>query len=287
MLYFFIFTVLIIGLAIGYQTIAKNIMKPPKNYPSVSAILPHKKILVCAGDSLTHGNVSYDWVKDVSAQLPNYQVFNAGINADLSYTLLHRLDDIIVMKPHHINILIGGNDIMAQSRLLKKSDRYIAFNKIEWGTQPTLQSYEDNLSKIIKRLKAETTASISLMSIAPIGEDREHPIYKTVEKYNEIVKKVANTYGTSRDNQEGVFYLPLHEKLDAYLKNNKAQSHIPFEKTGAYTTQSAILNILLRWDWDKITQHHKHKITFDNLHFNSKGGGIIRDLLLEHLKKSI
>lgn len=278
MFYFLLFTTLIIGLAIGYQAIVKNLMKQPKNYPNVSAIVPHKKILVCAGDSLTHGNVSYDWVKDLSMQLPDYQVFNAGVNADLSYTLLNRLDDIIAMKPHHINILIGGNDIMAQSRPLKKSDRYIAFNKIAWGTQPTLETYQDNLSKIIKRLKAETPASISLMSIAPIGEVREHPIYKTVEKYNESVKKVANT--------EGVSYLPLHEKLDAYLQNNKAQSHIPFEKTGAYTTKSAILNILLGWDWDKITQHHKHLLTFDNLHFNSVGGGIIRDLLLAHLKKN-
>lgn len=278
MFYLTIFTILIIGLAIGYQAILKNIMKPPSNYPVVSAILPNKKILICAGDSITHGNMSYNWVKDLSTQLPNYQVFNAGINADLSYTLLNRLDDIIAMKPHHINILIGGNDIVAQSYPLKKNDRYITFNKIPWGTQPSLQAYEDNLHKIISRLKNETAASISLMSIAPIGEDLEHPIYKTVEKHNKIVKKVADA--------EGVLYLPLHEKLHEFLKNNKAQSHIPFEKTRNYTTQSAILHIILGWDWDKITQHHKHLLTFDNLHFNSKGGHIIRDLLLGHLKKS-
>jgi lysophospholipase L1-like esterase len=221
--------------------------------------------------------MSYDWVKDLSVQLPDYQVFNAGVNADLSYTLFNRLDDIIAMKPHHINVLIGGNDIMAQSRPLKKSDRYISFNKIPWGTQPSIQSYEENLQQIIRRLKTETTASISLMSIAPIGEDLQHPIYKTVENYNKIVKKVADT--------EGVTYLPVHENLHTFLQNNHAKSQIPFEKTGDFTMKSAYLHILLHWDWDKITQHHKHLLTFDNLHFNSKGGGIIKDLLLEHLKK--
>jgi lysophospholipase L1-like esterase len=277
MVYFIIILALVTGLMLGYQAIVKNIMKPPKNYPNRAAVLPHKKILVCAGDSITHGNMSYDWVKDVGAQLPDYQVFNAGVNADLSYTLLNRLDDIIAMKPHHINVLIGGNDIMAQSRPLKKSDRYITFNKIPWGTQPSIESYEENLFKIIRRLKNETTASISLMSIAPIGEDLQHPIYKTVENYNKIVKKVADT--------EGVSYLPLHEKLDAVLQNNQAKSPIPFEKTGDYTIKSAYLHILLGWNWDKITQHHKQLITFDNLHFNSKGGQIIKDLLVKHLKK--
>ena len=271
-----ILALILIGLTIANQVTIKNLMKPPKNYPNVAAIVPNKKILVCAGDSITHGNVSYDWVKDLSTQLPDYQVFNAGINADLSYTLLNRLDDIIAMKPHHINVLIGGNDIVAQSQPLKKNDRYITFNKIPWGTQPSLQTYEDNLIKIIRRLKTETTASLSLMSIAPIGEDLQHPIYKTVEKYNESVKKVANT--------EGVSYLPLYEKLDAYLKNNKAQSHIPYAQTRKYTTQSVILNLFLQWDWDKITRFHKHLLSFDNLHFNSIGGGIIRDLLLGHLK---
>ena len=261
---------------LGYQAVAKNLMKPPKNYPNPAAIVPQKQILICAGDSLTHGNVSYDWVNDLSAQLSDYQTFNAGINADLSYTLLNRLDDIIVMKPHHINILIGGNDIVAQSRPLTKNDRYITANKIPWGTQPSIDTYQDNLHKIITRLKQETTATISLMSIAPIGEDLQHPIYKTVEKYNKIVKKIADT--------EGVAYLPLHEMMDDYLQKNKAQSHIPYEKTRLYTSKSAAMNIFLHWNWDKITQHHQHLLTFDNLHFNSVGGGMIRDLLINHLK---
>lgn len=273
--YLFIFALFGIGLYLGIQIQTKNLMKPPKYYPNIADVQPNKKILVCAGDSITHGNVSYDWVKDMDAQLPDYQIFNAGVNADLSYTLLNRLDDIIAVKPNHINILIGCNDIVANSIELKKNDRYFEFNKITWGTQPTLASYQENLKTIVTRLKNETKATISLMSIAPIGEDLTAPIYKKVEKYNEIVKIVANTVGVS--------FLPLHECFDDYYKKHNAQSHIPFSKTRNATFQAAVSNVILGWDWDKITRFQKHLATFDNLHFNSVGGKMIGDLLVKHI----
>jgi lysophospholipase L1-like esterase len=277
MFYLIIFIVLIIGGIIGYQTIVKSIMQRPKNYPNVAAIIPNKKILVCAGDSITHGNMSYDWVKDLTTELADYQVFNAGINADLSYTLLNRLDDIIALKPDHINILIGGNDIVAQTRPLKKSDNYIKFNKIEWGTQPSLRAYEENLIKLITRLKTETTASMSIMSIAIIGENRNHPICKTVDNYNKVVKKVADT--------EGVTYLPLSELQSAYLQKKQSKSTLPFENTDWFIQKSGVLHFIFGWNWDKITKYHKHLLTFDNLHFNTKGASFIKDLLVNHLSE--
>jgi lysophospholipase L1-like esterase len=268
--------VILIGLIIGYQMIVNQIMSPPKNYPKIGYIIPNKKILVCAGDSITHGNMSYDWVKDLNTQLIDYQIFNAGVNADLSYTLLNRLDDIIAVKPNHINILIGGNDIVAQTRPLTKNDNYIKFKKIDWGTQPSMESYEANLRQIIIRLQKETHASISLMSIAMIGEDLGHSVAQTVANYNQIVQKIVR--------ETGVTYLPVYENQLAYLEKHQAKSAIPFDKTDDYIKRSAFLHILLGWDWDKITQSHKHLLSFDNLHFNSIGAGFIKDLLVNHLK---
>jgi lysophospholipase L1-like esterase len=259
-----------------YNKIVQNIMKPPPNYPDATKILPNKKIVVCAGDSITHGNMSYDWVKALSEQLPDYQFFNAGINSDLSYTLRSRLEDIIAVQPHHINILIGTNDIVAQSRPLKKSDRYFQFKKIEWGTQPTLESYLDNMQHILSRLKTETKATISIMSIPIIGEDVNSTIFKTVENYNLELKKLADT--------EGVIHLPLQETMRDYLLKNDVKSPIPYEKTQAYITNAAYLKVFLRWDLDKITAYRQQLLTFDNLHFNSVGGKMIENLLLRLLK---
>ena len=78
-----------------YRKISKHI---PENYPSNKnrqQIDHQKKVLVCFGDSNTHGNVSYNWVNELTLQLPDYQVFNAGINSDLTYTLLRRIADVI------------------------------------------------------------------------------------------------------------------------------------------------------------------------------------------------
>jgi lysophospholipase L1-like esterase len=273
---YFVLGIVLIALVVAYKTIEKNLMQPPKTYPKVEAVVPNKKILVCAGDSITHGNVSHDWVEDLRSQLLDYQIFNAGVNSDLSYTLRNRLDDIIAVKPHHINILIGTNDIMAQARPLKKSDRYIKLKKIAWGEQPTIQTYENNLRQIIQQLKKETRATISIMSIPIIGEDLEHPMMKTVENYNKVVKNIANT--------EGVTYLPLFENQMQFLKEKNAKSHIPFEKTESAIISAAQQHILLRRSFDKITEKRGHLLTFDNLHFNSGGGQMMKDLLSGHLK---
>ena len=190
---------------------------------------------------------------------------------------MNRLDDIIALNPNHVNILIGGNDIVAQTRILKKDDIYIRFNKINWGTQPTIKAYEAHLIKIIKRLKRETDATISIMSICILGEDLTHPIHQTVDNYNKIVKKIADT--------EGVIYLPVFEQQKVYLQMNNAKAAIPFEKSDIYIRQAALLHLILRWDWDKITKFNKHLLTFDNLHFNSKGASFIKRLLVKHLSE--
>jgi hypothetical protein len=42
-----IFLLLIVSLILGYEAIDKNLMKPPKNYPNLAAIKPHKRMLIC------------------------------------------------------------------------------------------------------------------------------------------------------------------------------------------------------------------------------------------------
>ena len=67
---------LILGLIYAwlYRKVSKHI---PENYPNPQnrqQIDASKKVLVCFGDSNTHGNVSYNWVNDLSSQLTDYQI---------------------------------------------------------------------------------------------------------------------------------------------------------------------------------------------------------------------
>ena len=86
-------------------------------------------------------------------------------------------------------------------------------------------------------------------------------------------------------NTEGVIYLPVGEQQKLYLQINNAQSAIPFEKSNIYIRQACLLHFILRWDWDKIAKYNKHLLTFDNLHFNSKGASFIKHLLVKHLSE--
>src|SRR6218665_1058966 len=86
----------------------------PESYPTQQnrqKINTSKKTLVCFGDSNTHGNVSYNWVSDLGRIFHDLQVLNAGVNSDLTYSLLQRIDDVIACQPDFITVLAGTNDV--------------------------------------------------------------------------------------------------------------------------------------------------------------------------------
>ncbi len=58
---------------------------------------PGIRRIVCAGDSLTHGTVSFDYVGALRARLgPGVEVLNAGANGDLAFNLAARLVAVVV-----------------------------------------------------------------------------------------------------------------------------------------------------------------------------------------------
>ena len=144
----------------------------PNNFPNEenrSLLVKNKKIIVCFGDSNTHGNVSYDWVSDLINDLPNFQTFNAGLNSDLSFSLLKRVEDVIACNPDFITILIGTNDINA-AYAKKSLKRYISTGKISKNEIPNLTTFEKNLTKIVEIFQLKTKAKIALMTLPLMGK---------------------------------------------------------------------------------------------------------------------
>jgi lysophospholipase L1-like esterase len=269
MLYFLFFLGgLLAYCAYTYNALVKKLMKPAPNYPDLGKVVPQKKVIVCAGDSITHGNMSHDWVSELAAQHPENQFFNAGINADLSFTLLRRLDDIIKLQPQHINLLIGTNDVCFA---LGRQAHYFKLKKINRSDAPTLQTYGQNLTKIVERLKNETTATISIMSLPVITEDLSHAANQMADQYSEAIKQVAK--------KEGIVYLPLREKQKEFLENAGKTGKTRFEDTDKLLRLAGLRHHILGTDWDTITRQNGNLLTFDNLHLNSTGVGMIRELI--------
>jgi lysophospholipase L1-like esterase len=101
-----------------------------------------RRHVACVGDSLTVGQVSVDYVKMLAARdLGRFVRFtNAGVNGDLAFNVLRRLDSVIDLQPDAITVLIGTND--ANASLSDKNIRMMTRIKklprrptIEWSTR--------------------------------------------------------------------------------------------------------------------------------------------------------
>lgn len=277
----FLIVILCISLILGllyvwlYRKVSKHI---PENYPNAKnrqQIDASKKVVVCFGDSNTHGNVSYNWVNDLSYQLTDYQVFNAGINSDLTYTLLRRIDDVIACKPDFITILIGTNDVNAtMGKVMEK--RYQDLGRISKVTSPNFEDFKKNYIEIIHQLKTKTQAKIAVMSLPVMGEDLAHEANQRADKYSEFVKQLAT--------DEQLIYLPVREKQKELLQKNPQPLKHTFEDTFKLLNFSVISYYLLGKSWDEISAKHGFQLTPDNLHQNSIAGGMIRDLVKDAIK---
>jgi lysophospholipase L1-like esterase len=232
------------------------------------------KTVVCFGASLTAGTVSFDYLQLLSARpsLADFRFVNHGVNGDLAWNGLQRLDAVVADKPDFVTILIGTNDVnatMSERNLV----RYRSFNHLP--TEPTLAWYEENLLKIVRKLKRETKARLVLLSLAVIGEDLEHEANRKVNLYNEVVRRVAKL--------ENIDYLPFHERMLAYLHEHEAdRARLPPRleyRDGLHNTGNALALHTTGLSWDEVSRRNGLLVLTDGLHLNGVGAGMVADLI--------
>lgn len=266
--------ILISAAVIAYRNLSKKVTAHlPKTFPTAEFrkhMIGKKPIVVCFGDSNTHGNVSYDWVADLEKTYIHFQFVNAGRNSDLTFTLLHRIDDVIACKPDIINVLIGTNDInatLAESSM----KRYKKNGRLREGEIPSIISFGRNYEEIVTRLTSETTSKIALMSLPLMGEDPESEVNETVAAYNGIINEIAVRHNLT--------YLPLFEKQKAYLQQNPSQTKYKFSRYFYLLNLSVIKHFWFGKTWDEISDSHGTRLSPDFLHQNSVSGKMITGLL--------
>ena len=244
------------------------------------------KTVVCFGASLTAGTVSYNYLHLLEARpaLADFKFINRGVNGDLAWNGLQRLDRVIDQNPDFVSILIGTNDVnatLSERNLI----RYNAFNHLP--VTPTLEWYEENMRTIVARLKSETHARLALISLAVIGEDPEHEGFKKVFLYNEVVRRIAE--------EEKLPYLPLHERMVAYLREHEAdRAQLPPRleyRDGLINIGNATALHATGLSWDEVSRRNGLLLTTDCLHLNSVAAGMIADSiepwLLQESKLSV
>ena len=143
---------------------------------------------------------------------------NAGINGNLAWNVLQRLDDVVACRPDAVILLVGTNDVLGT---LGPGWESMYRRQQHIPATPTLAWYRESLRATLGRLSAETGARVAVLDLPPIGEDLGSPTNDLVRRYNAAIRELAA--------EAGATVLPLHDRLAALLPPDHAPP--PFDGT--------------------------------------------------------
>ena len=261
------------GLVYAGKRLLDGLVRPISPAAFVGAGRPPETrwVVVCAGDSITHGLVSANYVTRLQDRLgPNgYQFVNAGATGDLAWNLAQRVGAITRCTPDIVTILIGTNDAAAQIGRSWR-DSYVTGQHLP--RLPTVDWYFENLIGIVRQLRTES-ATVLLLTIPPLGEDLSSRYNAIVQQVNQRIRDVGRS--------EGVPVLPLHERLVAALPRGRTPA--AFDGTKRLIYRAIAARFLLRRSWDAIAANHGRALLTDDLHLGDTAAGIVADVIEECL----
>ena len=269
--------ILIVAITYTLKQAQKLPLNSPVNFLEKSAQDNNQKTVVCVGNSITHGQVSYNYVNILSERLSvdGYQFVNAGINGNLAYNVVNRLDKIIGCDPDYVTVLIGTNDANA-SLSEKNSARYM--KDMALPEKPNAEFFRKNVKELISQLKKRTNAKIAILSLPPIGEDINHIAYQRTKEYSGIILDVAQ--------ENNVDYLPLHEKITEYIQAEGQHPRLSYDNGFRRIMIRGIFShFLLRTSFHKIATNNGFLIVTDFLHLNHRGAKMVADLIKNWILK--
>ena len=279
------------------NTIIQNIYKLPKirkswqlpDMDASSVQLKHnyKPVVVCCGDSITHGHIGYNWVGKLRENDTSKIYINAGINADLTWNLNQRIGDVIKHNPDYITILIGTNDAIGSQPVKLIQDYYIQTKNLP--RTPSIEWFEEQIENFVKQLKEKTSAKIALITLPWLGEQEDASIIDVVKSHNKIIKRIALKYDTS--------ILDFFSEFKEEINNNNDQTKniiSNYKHSIPYTTselrrlrglRAVILYYVFGWSWNKIGEKYNLKLLCDHIHLNERGGHLMEKLVKKFLSK--
>ena len=253
--------------------IRKSWQLPNMDAHSVNLINNDKPVVVCCGDSITHGHIGYDWVSSLRDKDDSKIYINAGINADLTWNLNQRLDDIIKHNPDYITILIGTNDAIGSQPVKLIQDYYIQTKNLP--QVPSIEWFEEQIEIFVKEVKENTSAKIAITTLPWLGEQKDASVINVIKNHNKIIKRIAVQYD--------LFILDLFSKFKEQIASNDSIPYTTSELRRLRGLRAVILYYIFGWSWTKIGEKYKLKLLCDHIHLNEKGGDLMEQLAKEFL----
>jgi lysophospholipase L1-like esterase len=248
---------------------------PDMDASSVQLKDNNKPVVVCCGDSITHGHIGYNWVDSLRKDDTSKVYINAGINADLTWNLNQRVDDIIKHNPDYITILIGTNDAIGSQPVKLIQDYYIQTKGLP--QKPSIDWYKEQLELFIKTIKENTKAKISIFTLPWLGEQKESTIIQVVKNHNQIIKDLAGNYD--------IEILDLYNEFDLQIEENQSLPYTTSELRRLRGLRAVVLYYVFGWTWKDIGKKYRLKLLCDHIHLNEDGGQIIKKLARDFINQ--
>ncbi|MFI7277439.1 SGNH/GDSL hydrolase family protein [Streptomyces sp. NPDC049879] len=226
--------------------------------------------VACLGDSLTRAQISTDYLGLVERRHPPGEVRLArfGGNGDFAYNLLRRLDAVVADPPDVITVLIGTNDARAS---LAGYPVEQAMKRKQLPQRPSDGWFQQCLGTIVERLRAETDATIGLLSLPVLGQRLDGAAAQASQAYSRLIAEVATANAAA--------YLPLHERQVEELRRADP-SPVPYrEPTPAAGLGVFIRHAVLRRSLDTISRRRGLVLTTDHIHQNSRGAALVAEVI--------
>lgn len=252
--------------------------QPPKNNPkNYKQNHSAKKVVACLGDSNTQGTMAYNFVNELSQSMgeEGYEFINAGVNGDLVYNVLNRLDDVIACHPDYVIILIGTNDILAQ--LTKHNEIKFELKK-HLPMKPNEAWFISNLTAVISKLKSKTQANIAILSLPLISEDTDSFAFKQAIEYSQQIQKIARL--------EGITYLPLNEWQLTFLEQQREKKKKRVNTSPFGFFLPSFKHYVLRKSWEEVSEEAGLILTVDTIHQNQIAASMIETLIRSFLEST-
>lgn len=228
---------------------------------------PHARPVVVLGASIVRGRASVDFVQMLRDREPSRDFVNAGVNGNVAWEVLQRLDSVIDCAPSRVVILVGTNDVQAT---LSPEAGQSAQESKGLPQVPSLQWYAACLDDIVGELH-QHGAKVALCSLPPIGQDLAAPVNQRVREFNSSIEMVAEDSGAT--------YLPVYERLTELLTAEQMTEGPAW--TGAWWpgVDSLLRHFILGTSFDVIAASRGWLLSPDGVHMDTLGAATIADVI--------
>ncbi|MFG3245608.1 SGNH/GDSL hydrolase family protein [Streptomyces sp. NPDC048187] len=226
--------------------------------------------IACLGDSLTRAQFSADYLEPLGRRRPTGDVRLArfGVNGDFAHNLLQRIDAVVADAPDVITVLVGTNDARAS---LAGYPVEQAMKRKRLPERPSAGWFQQCLGAVVARLRAETDATIGLLSIPVLGQQLDGAAAQASLAYSRMIAEIAAA--------EAVAYLPLHERQTEELRRADPPP-VPYrEVTPAAAVGVLVQRAVLRRGLDTISRRRGLVLTTDHVHQNSRGAALVAEVI--------